>query len=324
MINRSMVGAFALAVSVTLPVNALSASIVDAFSSFWVLGDSLSDNGNLFTQTGGTTPASPPYADGRFSNGPVWNEPILSEFDAANKPAENFAVGGATAVADTIPGNNLATQVGALTAQQGDFGDRPLVSLWFGANDLFDLIADNVDPTAGAEAAANALADQITAIQALGVNDFLIFTLPDLGEIPNYALLQPDLVDEATEASIDFNAQLLERIDNADDALSVRVVDAFGLFNQLIADPTAFGVLDATLPCLFPSEQVAGLFGQPAICDADTASQRAFYDSVHPNAVIHAGLTGQAVAAAVPLPAGAPLLLLGLALLGALRLRRAA
>ena len=35
-----------------------------SFTSFWVLGDSLSDPGNLYAATGGTTPVSPPYYRG--------------------------------------------------------------------------------------------------------------------------------------------------------------------------------------------------------------------------------------------------------------------
>lgn len=53
-----------------------AASLAATYSSFWALGDSHSDNGNLFAATSNATPpnptpASPPYFDGRFSNGPV-------------------------------------------------------------------------------------------------------------------------------------------------------------------------------------------------------------------------------------------------------------
>ena len=49
------------------------------FSQIYAFGDSLSDNGNVFAATGmGFPPA--PYAQGRFSNGPVWAE-NLAESD---------------------------------------------------------------------------------------------------------------------------------------------------------------------------------------------------------------------------------------------------
>ncbi|MEM9147721.1 MAG: SGNH/GDSL hydrolase family protein [Pseudomonadota bacterium] len=331
MMGRTMLCAAALAVSLAMPGVAKAASVVDSFTSLWVLGDSLSlslslslsVNGNLCARTGNTVPASPPYDNGRFSNGPVWNEPILDEFEAASEPAGNFAEGGATAVADGDFDEDLPMQLTGLGARQGDFGDRPLVSLWFGANELFDTIGI-ADANARAIEAADAIGDAFGTLSGLGVSDILLFTLPDLGRIPSYALFQPTLAADASEATAIFNDRLFERIGSLDPGLTFHIVDAFRLFNQLLADPNAFGVSEVTVPCVFPSAEIAELFMQPQVCDSDTGNDRAFLDSVHPNATIQAALSDQAVAAAVPLPAGAPLLLTGLVLLGARRLRRAA
>ena len=43
-----------------------------------VFGDSLSDTGNLYLASGKTTPPSPPYFLGWFSNGPLWVERLAS------------------------------------------------------------------------------------------------------------------------------------------------------------------------------------------------------------------------------------------------------
>ena len=70
----------------------------------FVFGDSLSDGGNsgLITQAAGMVFPPPPYAGGRFSNGPtaaeqLWN---LYNADGGLQPSlaggTNFAVGGAT------------------------------------------------------------------------------------------------------------------------------------------------------------------------------------------------------------------------------------
>ena len=45
-----------------------------AFEQIVVFGDSLSDNGNQYKNTG--QPPSPPYYNGRFSNGPTWSRVI--------------------------------------------------------------------------------------------------------------------------------------------------------------------------------------------------------------------------------------------------------
>src|SRR6188472_1030511 len=48
-----------------------SGAMVD---KFWVFGDSLSDVGNTYAAAG--APLSPPYSNGRYSNGPVWHEQL--------------------------------------------------------------------------------------------------------------------------------------------------------------------------------------------------------------------------------------------------------
>ena len=49
------------------------------FSAEYVFGDSLSDVGNLYLATGGGA-GSPPYANGQFSNGPVWVQDLATKF----------------------------------------------------------------------------------------------------------------------------------------------------------------------------------------------------------------------------------------------------
>jgi phospholipase/lecithinase/hemolysin len=65
-----------------------------AYSQIVAFGDSLSDNGNMFALTEGTvyeTP-SPPYYEGRFSNGPVWVDYLAQDLGI---DLVNMAYGGA-------------------------------------------------------------------------------------------------------------------------------------------------------------------------------------------------------------------------------------
>jgi outer membrane lipase/esterase len=102
-----------------LPVSAQS---IDGVTTF---GDSLSDNGNAFQSTGGTVPPSPPYFNGRFSNGPVWVEGFPAELKLPAGASNNFAFGGATSgtantVNNALPG--LTTQlVGVASPWRIDF-----------------------------------------------------------------------------------------------------------------------------------------------------------------------------------------------------------
>src|SRR4051794_3300230 len=69
------------------------------FSKVYVFGDSLVDTGNVYIATSAdpndqfpTFPPSPPYYNGRHSNGPLWVEVMASELGLPN-PAPNLAGG---------------------------------------------------------------------------------------------------------------------------------------------------------------------------------------------------------------------------------------
>lgn len=314
---------------------ASAASVDPSFTSLAVFGDSLSDPGNLFAQTG--FPTSPPYFEGRFSNGPVWAEALAAEFAATGRPVTgNFAFGGAQAAAnaDGIPDFDAQIELFRNSGLSPALGDRPLAAVWFGANDLFAGIPAGPDGvfTAVSQAQA-ALQAGLTDLRAEGFNDFLIFNLPDLGEIPLFNLVaaagspaNPSGPSEAATFATDVFNGLLTGVTDGLEASGANVfsIDANALFDDLLDDPQAFGVSDTTLPCLFLSTdpatnagaaQVAGALGQDVVCDLETeANERAFFDLVHPNAAVQAALGEEAIAALapVPLPAALPLLLAGL------------
>lgn len=246
---------------------------------------------------------------------------MAAEFVNKGLAAANIAFGGARAVTnnDGIP--DLELQLLAFTTvPQSQYGDNPLASLWFGANDLFGALENfgtlgELGVIGAAKAAAKAVADGARALSMLGIDDFLVFNLPDLGATPRFSLLQPEAKPLASAASLAFNAELDAQIDALRLAkLNVIEIDAFALFNELIAKPTDFGVLDATTPCYVP-----GI----VLCTDDQLKLLAFFDPVHPTAIIHREIA-DAVAAQIPLPAAAPLLLLALGGLGFVARRKAA
>jgi phospholipase/lecithinase/hemolysin len=80
-------------------------------SEIFVFGDSLSDTGNIFALTKGQVPPSPPYFQGRASNGPVAVE-LLAKQDPnfTLNPLNNFALLGA----GTGKGNSLEDDLGGI------------------------------------------------------------------------------------------------------------------------------------------------------------------------------------------------------------------
>src|SRR5690242_14483604 len=81
---------------VLLSSGSLFAASIDELVFF---GDSLSDNGNLYNILK-VIPRSPPYYNGRFTNGFTWAERLGKHYQEASKLAYSiYAYGGATAYA---------------------------------------------------------------------------------------------------------------------------------------------------------------------------------------------------------------------------------
>jgi outer membrane lipase/esterase len=174
MFNRISALVVALSTSL-LPIAALAQ--ISGVTSF---GDSLSDNGNAFSVTGGTVPPSPPYFNGRFSNGPVWVENVISGFNLS-AASNNFAFGGATT--GTVNTTNVAlpgltTELDRFLQTTPTVDPNRLFVVWAGANDYLGGGQTNPAITVG---------NLSTAIQRLtgaGATKLVVPNLPDLGRIP--------------------------------------------------------------------------------------------------------------------------------------------
>ncbi|MFV0382663.1 SGNH/GDSL hydrolase family protein [Paracoccus sp. (in: a-proteobacteria)] len=330
-----VIGAGAVALSLAGPVAA--ASVADQYSSYWALGDSLSDDGNLpglvydFATQGvsSTQTGTNAYYRGRFSNGPTWAEYLEDEFAAAGKPNDNLAIGGSEAaepqsLLDPTPG--LEYQKNRLVDDHaGQFGASPLVSILSGANDLLQGVA-SANPAAIAVAAADAVTDTARFLAGHGVRDFVIGNIPDLGKVPRFAMLAPGDVQAAHDSTVAFNTRLSANIgDMRAGGLNVTVLDLWGILTDMRAAPQNYGLTDTTRPCLYPTADAAALFGEAQQCSNDQALTRLFFDPVHPSAVVHQTAGEQIIAALtiapVPLPGGLVLLWGGLAGFGLLRRR---
>ena len=258
------------------------------FSQIVVFGDSLSDNGNLFASHG--IPPSPPYFEGRFSNGPVWVEHLSDCLGLEPDNVRNLATGGATTGTSntTVPdGPGLLTQIAAFAGSESSADPKTLYVVWAGANDL---LADVTDPEITIRAAVTNIATAVAGLAELGAQTILVANLPDLGRVP-FVLAggDPDSIGGATLLSVAFNNALASTLDDLESALEIDFVrlDVFSVLAEIVADPKAFGFANVADRCLSAD--------LTATCDSP--NQYLFWDSVHPSAAAHAVLAEIACAA---------------------------
>ena len=95
------------------------------FSGLVVFGDNMADAGRQFAATGGALPQSPPYFQGRWSNGLLWTERLAPKLGFAFNAADSFAAG------VLVQGLTNQTQVSARL----NYSPATLVAMWSGTND---------------------------------------------------------------------------------------------------------------------------------------------------------------------------------------------
>jgi phospholipase/lecithinase/hemolysin len=324
MLKRHFLAASALILSSVAP--ALAASPYSAIYSF---GDSLSDVGNVFLATSGFEPA-PPYSNGQFSNGPVWNQVLASELGLAPllpsiAGGTDYAWGGATtgyAATNNSQVPNFQQQVGLFSIAHGSVApSSALYTLSIGANDLYGLLGAGLSLAQAKPLAAGAaavVASTVGALQTEGVRTLVLFDVPDLGVTPAITTLGSQAVSEAKALSAYFDRQVLLDLNPVEMAgLKVYDLNTYALLDEVVKNPTAFGFTDVTTPCYGGSFSGGG----SACATPDT---HLFWDSKHPTAAAHAiiGTLAFDQVTTVPEPATWFLILLGFAGLGVAARRR--
>lgn len=292
--SRFLRNAAAAALAVAAAGAFASTASAQSYSRLVVFGDSLSDNGNLYAVTGGTTPLSPPYYQGRFSNGPVFTE--LLGFNAgrftAGAPVTgsvNYAFGGArTDNAANPPG--MRNQLLAYTGGGGTFGANDLVSVLGGANNIFQAFpgaaANPLTAQSTMQAVATAAAGDINfivnSVAGAGAGTVLVTNLPRLGLTPQFSPTNP-LVGPQGSALADysgttFNSALLAGLFTVaanNPGSNIILMDLYKIGDTLAGSPGAFGLTNVTSAC----------FNGVTVC-ADPDSYL-YWDGVHPTAAGH-------------------------------------
>ena len=254
---------------ITLSSCLLPTSVFAQTSGVTTFGDSLSDNGNAFRATG--LPGQP-YFNGRFSNGPVWIENVISNLKLSTT-SNNFAFGGATSGTfntfnPALPG--LTNQLDGFLQASPKVDPTRLFVVWAGANDYLGGGQTNPTVTVGN------LSTAVQRLTAAGATQIVVPNLPDLGKIP-LSLGDPAISVGATQISAAHNRLLnasLRSLAINNPNISIVPIDQEALFNRVLTNPARFGLTNVTEPCL---NIAAG-----TICA--TPDTYLFWDTLHPTA----------------------------------------
>lgn len=216
-------------------------ALADDIKQLVVIGDSLSDNGNLYKKLFQIIPKSPPYYAGRFSNGPTWAEDLGQYFYSKHYiDYKIVAYGGATAILHnfkddkfiapvTLDGEMFEYYAGSLFTDKS----KVLYAFWISSNDyLYDeqenkqgLVNDVVEKT-------------ISAVEGLakrGAKNFIILNEPDLARTP-FARNHKN-ADRLHELTILHNLKLATEINKLKakyPKAKFVLVDIYAAFNDLL------------------------------------------------------------------------------------------
>ena len=284
--------------------NATNAASI--YSTLYFLGDSLMDTGSLVSPGSFLNPSytSPPYAPGRFSNGPTWVETFAGDLGfPVIWGVNNFAVGGAVSadltststIGQLIHGGSQTDAV--LAASPGGVDPNALYVIGMGGNDFLNA-PGGISPAALADSILDNIEAGIQTLQAFGAQHFLLMNSPDISVSSSFSNAERPGVRATAQL---FNAEMNNR---------------FGA-DHLIFD--SLGFIDSLMPTLLDAGGNVGIspgtegarvcLSDPGCNPAGDTSAYLLFDSVHPTREVHEAL-GHAVAAAVVIPLPAPFILL--------------
>jgi phospholipase/lecithinase/hemolysin len=295
-------------VSLMLPFKALAAN----FTGLYVLGDSLSDTGNVFNLTidpnTGIGLPPPPYFQGRFTNGPIWIDELAQRLNldspttfiqvangATPQGGINFAFGGATTTAaNTINSNlfGLPQQVAAfqtvLNTNQQPVDPDGLYVVWLGANDYLPTQSLDFVPFTTPFQTLENISNTIQGLASVGVKNFIVPNLPNLGNTPR-GLGGGELIsNNLNQLTQEHNAGLSALLAGFSQNLGLNII---GLdVNSLFSDPVSLGFTNFTEPCLNTITQT--------LCN--NPNEYLYWDFIHPTSSAHSILADAAFAALQP------------------------
>lgn len=261
-----------------------------------IFGDSLSDNGNLYEMMNHQLPQSPPYYEGRFSNGPVWIEYLVSSyFSNGDAHLFNYAVGG-SGVGEDDEDDVLLTlkkQVNMyFLSHQDKASPDELYVIWIGANNYLGVPEDTEQTL---NEVNTGIFDSVEQLISKGAKHILLLNIPNLGKTP--AAVEFGSADMLDYYSLQHNERLFEsfnQVKKKHPEVNWLYFDLNVLFTDVIDHPHNYNFTNVTETCSeFVSNELSkksvlkmASFTRPTINNS-ACDGYLFFDLVHPTTYAH-------------------------------------
>lgn len=260
-----------------------------------VFGDSLSDNGNLFHYMKEQLPMSPPYYEGRFSNGPVWIELLVNSSFAHDKKSHllDYAFGGAGVSEDPDNLFSLHKQVDSYLLTHNDKAESDsLFAVWIGSNNYLALPEDEANTV---KEVNDGISKELQRLVDHGAKYILVANLPDLGHVPAAKDFdEPELLSRLSKAHNEELERHMGDLKVKNPSIEWVFFDVYTEVNDMMNYPGSFGFTNVTDTCYEaaaqePSHKMA-LRIAAAVQSKYTANAcdgYLFFDPVHPSIIAH-------------------------------------
>lgn len=303
------------ALLILLLLGFLHAEAATTYTSVVVFGDSLSDSGNAYNSGLNTSLIAPNYATGKYTNGSstspsttingVWSEQFAAKLGlsltASTAGGTNYSYGGATTGTTSSGAPGMNNQVTSYVAAHSSLSSSTVYSLWGGANDVMISVAYGQNGLSAASTAVSNIKTQVASLAAAGATTVMWFNLPDLSLTPYADSLSASNQTALHNASLQFSVDWAAAVSDLEATytnLHIVAVDIYSLFNDVIVDPSAYGLTNAT-------DSAQGKAVNP--------DQYLFWDSLHPTTAADSIIASLAYdeLLAIPEPSTVMLLVMG-------------
>ena len=256
-------------------------------------GDSLSDmgNGNQSAVVSAVF-SSPPYWQGRFSNGPVWLEYLSDAYNVQTSFGTGTSLGDNRAYGGSQTGQgysyvllpNVGTQITNYFANvESTIPSSTIVSLWSGGNDF-------LYGTANANTIVANMESHIRQLESGGAEEFIIPNLPPLEKTPEVKSRSQSQQNAIGSEVVLYNQKLSNLVVDMRSELGVTIhyIDAWNLFNDILLNKESLGLTNTQDSACSGGVSLLPLpicsSGDPVVANAD---EYLFFDKAHPTRVMH-------------------------------------